>query len=93
MKTKIKKNHTPGPWIADGNGFEPTYDISNEDGSIATVKTTRADADLMAAAPELFDALERIINLQDAGLSDAELKLKVRETAIRALATIYGVLE
>lgn len=49
---------TPGPWLEDGNGFEPTWDVSNKDGSICTVRTNRADARLIAAAPELYECLK-----------------------------------
>lgn len=54
--------HTKGPWIADGNGFAPTFDVSSDSGSICTVTTNRADADLIASAPEMLEALETAFN-------------------------------
>lgn len=55
-------SYTPGPWLDDGNGFEATWDVSNSERSICTVKTTRQDARLIAAAPELLDAVYFILN-------------------------------
>lgn len=55
-----KPKHTPGPWIVDGNGFDPSWNISGSENSICDVRTSRADAQLMSAAPELLEALEWI---------------------------------
>lgn len=57
--------HTKGPWIADGNGFEKSYNISNDKKSICDVKVSRADATLIAAAPEMLQALQEILEALD----------------------------
>ena len=57
--------HTPGPWISDGNGLHHSWDVSNCGGSICTVTTNRADADLIATAPELLEAAKLAIDILD----------------------------
>ncbi len=54
--------HTKGPWLEDGNGFAPTWDVSNSERSICTVTTNRQDAQLIAAAPELLEACQRLVD-------------------------------
>lgn len=66
--------HTPGPWLADGS---VVYALDGERYGMRVVvathgwadkhscvpdERTRKDVALMAAAPELLDALETIIN-------------------------------
>ena len=53
--------HTRGPWIADGNGFEKSYNISNAEKSICDINVSREDAALIAAAPEMLVALETVL--------------------------------
>lgn len=55
--------HTPGPWVSDAHLV-----LTSDDYSIATVRSksltaeeTNANAMLMAAAPEMLEALEAII--------------------------------
>lgn len=59
-----KPRHTPGPWTYTGNVFEAIKDASGEivvyglgPGSI---NQTDANARLIAAAPELLKALEKV---------------------------------
>jgi hypothetical protein len=53
--------HTKGPWLVHYD--EPMAVIADEEGDdIAEVYNTD-DAQLMAAAPELLEALERLIDL------------------------------
>jgi hypothetical protein len=54
--------HTKGPWLADGNGFSKSFNISSAEKSICDVAVSRADADLMAAAPEMLECLEDLRN-------------------------------
>lgn len=71
-------NHTPAPWIArtnhvglqyiDANG----YTVASFDGFR---KVAQPDANLIAAAPELLNALERYFSemeIDDAGQRDIE---------------------
>lgn len=53
--------HSKGSWIVDGNGLSKSWNVSNHEHSICDVTTSRADADLIAAAPELLEALEILL--------------------------------
>lgn len=66
MKTK----HTPGPWTTDGNYVVPCEDFSKAQpgtlfvalcgisSSYRTAEETKANATLIASAPELLDACQ-----------------------------------
>ena len=57
--------HTTGPWIINGNKIDGNgYHLA----SVNSHSTTegRANAQLIAAAPELLDALERMVKIYDA---------------------------
>lgn len=86
--SKFKRKFTKGKWIADGNGFSPTWDISNDQHSIAEVKTSRADADLIAAAPELLEALKGLSG--DIMSLDPNDRAKRFVTALAAIAKAEG---
>lgn len=66
MSTK----HTPGPWIMAGpytyNGAPELYEIHwSADGEcVAEIVHGEADAQLIAAAPELLEALQGIISME-----------------------------
>lgn len=64
------KKHTPGPWkIVGSKGYDGTrhYCVFSEDGVLLGnacargAKQRKADARLMAAAPELLDALKEAV--------------------------------
>ena len=60
--------HTPGPWEADaeeGMVFR-VLDGGERDEDIATVWGSDEDARLIAAAPDLLAALERLLRAQQA---------------------------
>jgi hypothetical protein len=65
--------HTPGPWSIDSDPYparfhnenpprlEDVYEITNRDaGATPAYATSEADARLIAAAPELLKALDKI---------------------------------
>ncbi len=56
-------NHTPGPWIIDG--VEIRAAASHESESICEMSPcfSHADANLIAAAPELLEALEYALSM------------------------------
>lgn len=70
MKTK----HTPGPWAAHVNEITETYEVQapkapmghshicNTDSLNVSHDTKRANASLIAAAPEMLEALEYLVN-------------------------------
>lgn len=49
--------HTPGPWIVSGLGT-----VYGENGDLVTTVFRGRDVTLIAAAPELLDALEGVIS-------------------------------
>lgn len=57
--------HTPGPWVVDGPGIirdEASTDGDHIDASVFgdTIEENRANAVLIAAAPEMFEALDEV---------------------------------
>jgi len=91
--------HTPGPWVADDNeGFSPWSIWSRMAPSghgtpgrkVAVVDDcsghSDADAQLIAAAPELLEALQAVLrsfptdrDMRDAGWERAEIDLACRD--------------
>jgi hypothetical protein len=68
----MKTTHTPGPWSIDettGINFRPIYLIeSNGDAVCNTPKL--ADARLIAAAPELLEALKGLLSVVNVRIDD-----------------------
>ena len=62
----MKSTHTQGPWVADQVSSD-TFLIHVEHHTMWTVaKTyTKADADLIAAAPDLLEALKMALEAPD----------------------------
>lgn len=61
--------HTPGPWRYEaGRDGRPPYVIRRTEGGFVVVGMTadrqEADARLIAAAPELLEALQKLLDLQ-----------------------------
>lgn len=91
-----KQQHTPGPWrIEDKERILsdcPEFRIMCSDGYIAGVDSTRAEnaanARLIAAAPELLEALEAIIASADAG--NAAILNRLLDQARAAIAKARG---
>jgi hypothetical protein len=85
--------HSKGSWIVDGNGLTNDWDVSNHQSSIATVNK-RADAVLIAAAPELLEALSEargylLYYSMDPNTQDNDVK-KVMRKADQALKKARG---
>lgn len=91
---------TPGPWvvgdcamavIVEGSGGRVGYPAKS--GTIASIcdgeyieNTNKYDAHLIAAAPELYDALERLVaHVECGGAANADI-----EVALDALAKARG---
>ncbi len=61
---EMNAKHTPGPWRIEGQSI-----CGNDiNGFICTWSGYAADARLIAAAPELIEALERILNYDNISL-------------------------
>jgi hypothetical protein len=92
--------HTPGPWVVTDkdNGIEFGVDTAGGEWGICTVAggagetlkhdsqdASAANARLIAAAPELLDALKALVGLARMGaapLSDYKAALRVADEAI-----------
>lgn len=53
--------HTPGPWSEPGTFGATRFEVQGGNRRVAVVDTIE-DARLIAAAPELLDALEGLLN-------------------------------
>jgi hypothetical protein len=96
----MKQKHTPGPWIyrwsKDANGFlvgtETGPGEHNWPGNQVGVYTAdvlrEADARLIAAAPDLFEAIQRA--LKEIEMWDGEISIGVIEDMQAALAKVMG---
>jgi hypothetical protein len=70
---KMKITYTPGPWNTYGNELSPTISISEDGTKPALARVTGRDmqsnARLIAAAPELLEALRLFLHdCEDEGL-------------------------
>ena len=89
--------HTPGPWkLSLGTGVQYDYIIETKGGALiaayphysgATKKVTKANARLIAAAPDLLQALISLERLAGQSLMHAE---QVRIDARTAIAKATG---
>jgi hypothetical protein len=77
MSTKMTHQHTPGPWNYDGPNAQTAHIIHVADGEIAEAfsewisnKQAEANANLIAAAPDMLEALEYIEAMVNDGIGD-----------------------
>lgn len=67
----MKTQHTPGPWIFDADNYNLTNKkgeiVFGEDGSqdMRLISPSKENARLIAAAPDLLEALEKMIWILD----------------------------
>lgn len=77
--------HTKGPWTVEPTEFaneSVAYDVKADDGAVLIAcPPTKADADLIAAAPDMLAALEYIVAWNPADWS-AETARDMARTAI-----------
>ena len=84
------KQHTPGPWAILERAEDSRTHISNGAHIVCTLGTTRTDgspnhsanARLIAAAPEMLDALQAVCDA--CGASDTLLMAQVRAALAKA---------
>lgn len=83
----MSAQHTPGPWKAESfAGQFNVWPISRKkpDGSAVTYHCTKADAHLIAAAPELLAALVEVMGRVPPDLERADAAMNRAMTAARA---------
>ena len=71
----MESKHTPGPWCISRDGtpdYAPQYTVYDEEPGdrVATAFVSEANAALIAAAPELLEALEEAHNALELFASD-----------------------
>ncbi len=82
----MTSNHTPGPWYATDNGRDPPF-VTDAHGD--EILASWENARLIAAAPDLLDALETLIAPWNAGRRFADMDADVlRHWQARANAAI-----
>lgn len=94
----MKHNHTPGPWYVQGSLISPTP--TGKRFAIAevfrdSVETAKANARLIALAPELAEALHRltvVAERRDANLSDPVYVLDAKQDLQQAAREARAVL-
>jgi hypothetical protein len=88
--------HTPGPWRLDGaiiRGFStpdherPICEIYRK---VSVDAETLANANVLLAAPEMYDALKAIAWRRPGGLVPSELVRDIQVIALAALAKVEG---
>lgn len=94
MNTKTK--HTPGPWIDDGHDGKDTQIVNSKWGAVAHViyngdcSQRVANARLIAAAPELLQALEDVILDWETQAAITNANMPSISTARAAIAKATG---
>jgi hypothetical protein len=85
MSSKTK--HTPGPWVAETyDGFNDVR-IESNNGPIAIVGTGKGEANaaLIAAAPEMLEALEELyLTFRDEIAESSELEKMLQNIITKA---------
>lgn len=87
MKTEFKG--TPGPWKVCGRD---KLTIEGADGSDVGQVLSQADSSLIAAAPELLEALQSMVEIMD-GLTEAYPALKNEVALKKAKKVLIKALE
>lgn len=80
---------TPGPWMLRATGFQIEA-IGERLRPVATVLTSRADARLIAAAPDLLTALVRLLHTMEPDHSSKWAEGSEVEQARAAIAKATG---
>jgi hypothetical protein len=83
MKTQEKVTHTPGPWKVISQGYERTGIFTNSNSQLAKIYigNQMENARLIAAAPELLEALKEAIE------RGRELSERLERTHLQLLHT------
>lgn len=92
----MSEKHTPGPWILDYDNGSTQDILSLKHGGICTVRragrhdnaTFAANARLIAAAPELLEALEHALDVME--IHGVGIGCKTQDAARAAIAKAKG---
>lgn len=88
----VMSGHTPGPWLTNGTaGHEKhgQWSVYAESGkTIAIVYDGERDANLIAAAPQLLEACQRLVSFADGKVSHVDWAV---ENARAAIAKAEGM--
>ena len=90
-----QETHTPGPWVVkyDKKGL-PYIGVKSDpwtyNGTIASVDTSEKDARLIAAAPEMLDALKNVKRALGMPVSLEAIRLLVDEAIHEAEDKVEG---
>ena len=90
-----KQTHTQGPWVVkhDEKGL-PFIGVESDpwtyNGTIASVNTSEKDARLIAAAPEMLDALKNVKRALGMPVSLEAIRLLVDEAIHEAEDKVQG---
>ena len=102
MRSKTGGNWTPGPWEALFNGWNNTFVTTQNKEWIAEINLSRdnsgANAHLIAAAPEMYEALKEVLaeasspSFDDERLAYVEVQMSKRtlEDIRKAVAKAEG---
>ncbi|UXN70944.1 hypothetical protein N8A98_07075 [Devosia neptuniae] len=95
-KSEVHTGHTEGPWHGDGEPVSHPHDamivIYREDGTEIGFAHSREDARLIAAAPDLLEALRDYLfaeEIDDPSVRQSELAV-ARQAAETAIAKAEG---
>lgn len=88
MTTKTQPTHTPAPWFASSNsagddGYSVAYPYTDIHGIICYGIKNKFNANLIAAAPELLEALESLLPMWSSGIDEPWVK-KARQAIAKA---------
>jgi hypothetical protein len=97
METK----HTPAPWwvevdtLAIGCDVWPrilseNYEVVGSEGMFGNLEIDMANASLIASAPELLEALKKLLHIVEQDLVDTDICFRAMEQAERAIAKAEG---
>ena len=99
-----KTQHTPGPWRwsdeYQARDLTDTWSLLGKDGygilscdgkCNSPLEANKADAHLIAAAPDLLEAIKGILNLLDSGMNGSKALTETLADARAAIAKATGV--
>jgi len=90
MSTETTAGHTPGPWERQGSAYVYACDLPAKEGYVC-LSSSKANAQLIAAAPELLEAAQALVSLSESGIfngSDAHPSLEDSDAVACARAAI-----